>query len=735
MNSTFLSSMASSGLSKNLLTSNEDKNILLIWSPAVKKLLLFNSKLVQKNLANSQGKDYPSKSYLLASYSTTFDFKFEVSQILLNESGDRVILASRYGIYLAHLNLPESCTGLGFNGSKVRQAEQARRQQLPMGTASEKDNTKSSSSENLTFKPKKIATVPVESSTGGGGSKVDLISNSVWISSNRFAFIQNYQIKIYDYEIYDHPVQTIKLSESHQVCQYKLLKKKDILPKLCYSKELNGFLFLDDNSGILLYKVSSFRKGRPKSYKLVPEIENLASKNSKLEILNWCGQTILTCCSESSITHICLVEDEADQSQSGPITNELETQQSKSSLDLDKSQGTLDHQNFENLVFWAFESLNLGQDIEDIFVDQIVKNRYYLTSKGNIYSVSLPVGLEDEDELPAADVQHIFHHSTASSHNFLQGLTTSLNKIFAIIQNKFYLLPKVSVSQELDSSLNISSSKIADSKTSSSNKQLHSAPLPDFKTEILKILKRDQSQPILAASANSNAHDDPIQLAKNLRSAIEIIKSQYLDKQALAKSTITNKQAQLLQNINLIKDSNNSIKATHRRLIGNAESLADKITNFSENQEEFDSKIRKVRNFNWCGEDLSRSERCWLEQAERIQEKLYEYKLQIGQLQIKLKELQSSEEQLKNQQTNLQHQTHSTADLDLTHADTVSDTSVTSLTAGQSNSKSYRKYQTNENFKNSLQYSQVEGNLAKNTNDLEALVNDLKGMSIQANCY
>jgi len=663
---------------KNLLTSNEDKNILLLWSNQSQKLSLYNTKLLQKRENFQTGQELPSEKALICRYGQNQEnsskSKFDIFNLSLNESGDWLLMSSENCLYLVKLILP---AGNDLSG--------------PVET---------------TFSPKKLIQVR-DSST--------FISKPIWISKNRFALLQNFKIKIYDN---DNLIQSIELSEDHKLNLFKNQNAGTSKPStnkahvdLIFSIELNGFIFLntptdasdasggsDNGTKILLYKLNSFNQNLPISYKLVPKIAPNLLSNCKMTVLNWCGQTILSCCYDKTITHICLVDDEDDDSQRSQ----------------DNKIGDTDP---DNLIFWAYESLNLedNMSIEEIFLDELVTNRYYITTKGNIYSVTLPVGVDSDEELPVADIQHIFQNNAGSISNsvdsgagqFINGFTTSLNKIFCIILGKFYLLPKVSFNgKELQ--------KFAGTKSSENDTNItkNQADI-DFRQEISKILKREKSQPILSSSSPS---DNPLEISRLLRSSINLIKTEYLDKQKLASHSIQTQQNSLLSKIDLMKQSNNSIQSNQKKLILNAERIADKINTFCEKQEDFDRKIKKIRQFNWAGEDLSRSERAWLENAEKIQERIYQYKIQIGDFKLRL------DEQNKDQTDNY--------NIDETN---MSVSSTTSTKSSVKRSPFERK--SSQQLRNSLQYSEIEGNLVKNTNDLEKLVSSLKGLSIQASGF
>lgn len=480
------------------------------------------------------------------------------------------------------------------------------------------------------------------------------IGKTIWLSSNRFAFQTSNCLKIYEF---DNQIQNIQLTHKYST-QIKL--------NFSYSEEFNGFIFIDQDDKFILYRLASFNNTH-EIFNVVPPLKSNSpnlKQNFKILTLSWFNQAIYSISIGNIITHCILVNDEDD---------------GKSQVESTISGDS------ENLVIWCFESLSLEQDILESYNDNLVPNRYYVKTSKDVYSITLPLNTDnDENDLPKAEVYHIFHDatSTKSKHSNIIGFTTTSSSIFSISNNKLYNLPKIGWNKIAEIQ--------TDNVTSDKTKNIDESNV--LTLEIAEMLKKEVLQPIIIRSKEDRP--SAIEMAKTLKNAISIINCEYIEKHNNVKTVLNNKKSALIKKIDLLTKTISQIQSVNQTCKSTNQSLINKLATFLENQEILEKKLQKVRKFNTSGEQLSKQEQEWMQQAKVIEENLTNYKQNIYEL----------KEELNNE-------------------------------ANNSSSSAAFGIKPRSTFDSTLQYHDIESNLVKNTNDLENLVDNLKNLSIKAGCF
>lgn len=197
-----------------------------------------------------------------------------------------------------------------------------------------------------------------------------------------------------------------------------------------------------------------------------------------------------------------------------------------------------------------------------------------------------------------------------SKNQKILGLTATDTNIYIIFEGSLFQIPKIRHLIDVDSTQSEHDISIENSS---------------FVSEIKKILARDSSQPALYSKRKSSlntSHDDCVEMAGILQTAIKNIKSQYLDKQKNAKEAILTRENILVEKCDILESTVLNLRNRQAILKGDAELIGDKLNEFLEKQDEINQRLKKIRRFAFQGEKLSRAEKNWLTEASKFEQML-----------------------------------------------------------------------------------------------------------------
>jgi len=459
------------------------------------------------------------------------------------------------------------------------------------------------------------------------------IRKAFWITNKRIAIATDFEIMIFELE--------------NEISKFSHVSK---IEAVCWSEELEGFIFVDSTGKVF---VKNSVSATPQRLEMYPELNSFdSSKRTEIITISWLNSTVYAISNSNIIYNCVLVEDDECSSQ----VSQLE----------------------EKLLLWAYETLQTDNCVDQLHPDNLVSNKFYLVSKQDIYTITIPTESDQASDgsLPAAIVTQILQTKVdkPSKNQKILGLTATDTNIYIIFEGSLFQIPKIRHLIDFDSTQSEHDISIENSS---------------FVSEIRKILARDSSQPALCSKRKSSpnpSHDDCVEMAGMLQTAIKNIKSQYLDKQKNAKEAILTREKILAEKCDILESTVLNLKQRQLILKGDAEVIGDKLNDFLEKQDEINRRLKKIRRFTFQGEKLSRAEKNWLTEASKYEQMLVSYKSGMNALKDKL------------------HYQHK-------------------------NNKSVSEPKSD--LKNSLQFVDVEAQIFSNTAELEDLVESLKKLTVQ----